>query len=507
MTARRGNELEDLQRDHNEVGNVMGDYYGVPLTRREIHALEVLAEVLGEPIPPRTAAEWPSSDDMLEILWHTGSEDNFVEVVPLGVRIEGGHVVEMITKHQQRDPQQRDHDDFSPLHPEIGTLRWLTVFNDHDLQLHYPGFDTLPDPERYALLELVHNMYFDKDSWEETTIFGGHLIEIGLFRIQLPIMPESIVNFRHLKKLTLHYTFIHHLPDSIGSLQDLEKIDISIFWLERLPESIGSLQNLKYLKLDQHRRPWGQQDRGFHMPPTMLNVQQLETLTLTRCGLDSAPNFIPQLQNLKELNLNENLIREISQGFFKRLSNLTHLNLSENDFHALPSAICDLTNLIHLNISKNHLGGLPECLGKMENIQELNLSDNDEIFIGNYEKIFLQLSDLRILNLKNCIRTIPIFLYRVPSFCDIILSKNVLEQLEEGYETISRRITQNEPLGWLARHHPLLSKWAPLLEEICTEHMVKHPDKSQTAEEIRNILHLLNQFVENETDRNQIWLR
>lgn len=310
MGEERGNELENLERSDGEDGEEMGDYYGIPLTRREIRALEALAEVLGEPIPPRTAVEWPSPIEMTENLRARDVQTS----IPLGVRIDGDHVVEMITWHRQTD-----HNDYWPLPPVIGTLRWLKIINNYDLTSFCRGFDTLPETERFAVLEILHNIFFDEgDYLVQFYIERGHVVKIDLgWEIYLTQMPASVANFSHIREIEMTESHVMAILEEFGQLKNLERLDLSLFWLKKLPESFGSLKNLKYLRLDQRDYPLTAKYQEFHFPSSMVNLQRLETLILTNFGLESVPEFIGQLRNLKVLDLSGNkMISAIPRSFY-----------------------------------------------------------------------------------------------------------------------------------------------------------------------------------------------
>ena len=60
------------------------------------------------------------------------------------------------------------------------------------------------------------------------------------------------------------------------------------------------------------------------------------------------------LANLKELDLNRNLIQVIETGAFKNLKNLKELTLNQNFLENVPEMI-NLANLNFLNLQRNQI--------------------------------------------------------------------------------------------------------------------------------------------------------
>ncbi len=103
----------------------------------------------------------------------------------------------------------------------------------------------------------------------------------------------------------------------------------------------------------------------------------LETLDLSKLPikLNSLPNEIQYLQNLKILNV------------------------SGHQLCSIPKGIGAMSNLQSLILSNNHIKKLPHTIGYLRNLENLHIDNNPlEDLVPN----LIQLKNLRILNISNC---------------------------------------------------------------------------------------------------------
>ncbi len=102
----------------------------------------------------------------------------------------------------------------------------------------------------------------------------------------------------------------------------------------------------------------------------------LETLDLSKLPtkLNSLPNEIQYLQNLKILNVSGHKLCTIPKGI-GAMSNLKSLILSNNCIKKIPHTIGDLRNLENLQIDNNPLEDLVPNLIQLKNLRILNISN------------------------------------------------------------------------------------------------------------------------------------
>jgi len=82
------------------------------------------------------------------------------------------------------------------------------------------------------------------------------------------------------------------------------------------------------------------------------------------------------------------------------MNNLESLDLSKNFIKQFPPEILNLKNLTELNLNSSRLVELPEMIENMENIKKLMLSGNDKLL--NPFKVIRNLHNLEYLNISSC---------------------------------------------------------------------------------------------------------
>ncbi len=146
-------------------------------------------------------------------------------------------------------------------------------------------------------------------------------------------------------------------------------------------------------------------DKLKEIPPEVFELEQLESLNLSRNKITNLPESISQLSNLTRLDLSVNQITNLPESI-GQLSNLTRLDLSVNQITNLPESIGQLSNLTRLDLSVNQITNLPESIGQLSNLTQLDLSVNQ---IKNLPESIGQLSNLTWLDLfVNPLETPPI---------------------------------------------------------------------------------------------------
>ncbi|CAM6037021.1 unnamed protein product [Sphagnum compactum] len=188
-----------------------------------------------------------------------------------------------------------------------------------------------------------------------------------------PVLPASIGEFKHLRKLKFFSNEVKILPDGVGELQELEHL-----YLKMSPSRLGSLPPLGKLSglraLELHQAP---------TPPSAAtlsrDIAQLHSLTrLSIChfSLSWIPPEIGSLGNLEELDLSFNKLKALPQEF-ARLKALKSLRVASNKLVELPSQLAALVNLINIDVAHNRLTSL-QSLGllSMTSLRSLNAQFN-----------------------------------------------------------------------------------------------------------------------------------
>lgn len=222
----------------------------------------------------------------------------------------------------------------------------LTVLQD------YNGFHRLTN-----LVELIIT-YNQLNRCEENSLAGLQKLEnLDLSHNKLMALPakffQSVKNT--VRKLNLSFNSISVLvPSLFDSLTNLEYLDLShneitSHWIS--DKVFKNLTKLRYLDLSFNKLT------VFSSPMTFYSLQQLETLSLQHNELRQVPETIQYLRYLSTLDLSQNLIRDITNASY--LSNcrlLFNLNLESNLIENITSdAFSGLPALKVLNLANNRI--------------------------------------------------------------------------------------------------------------------------------------------------------
>jgi Leucine-rich repeat (LRR) protein len=105
-------------------------------------------------------------------------------------------------------------------------------------------------------------------------------------------------------------------------------------------------------------------------------LKKVEKLDLSYRKMDSIPEVIKHLRNVKKLNLEYNNIQNISVGNFCFLINLREMTIQHNKITAIPKEIGYLVNLSKLNLSFNKISSVSPAIGSLIKLTELKLQNN-----------------------------------------------------------------------------------------------------------------------------------
>eukprot|EP00913_Durusdinium_trenchii_P009222 g8669.t1 len=186
------------------------------------------------------------------------------------------------------------------------------------------------------------------------------LRKLGLSNNALSSLPEFLGNL-HTLKLTLSHNPLSSLPALVGNLKNLGELSLINCTLRALPESLGNLQSL--LRLGRYREV------------TSMALRENKGLDLSNNVLNSLPEYVGSLKNLRHLELQNNHLSSVPFSF-GNLSSLEKLDLSNNKLSALPGSFHKLTNLKHLYLQHNNLTSFFNTSGKNLQLEVLLLNDN-----------------------------------------------------------------------------------------------------------------------------------
>lgn len=184
------------------------------------------------------------------------------------------------------------------------------------------------------------------------------------------------------------------LPDAVGRLDALQKLALFHTGLQSLPDSLGQLRQLRHLRVV------GAPDLK-KLPPSLTRLSNLRTLQLIMTPLDELPADMWRMQGLRSLTLGGGHYARLPARIVE-LSRLTELSMVHSShFRELPENIGLMQGLRSLEVTSNsELEQLPGSLTRLHRLEKLNLSSNRRL--AHLPENIGQLRGLTELSLKHC---------------------------------------------------------------------------------------------------------
>ena len=254
----------------------------------------------------------------------------------------------------------------------------------------------------------------------------------------LTAFPVRVFHLQHLEELHLEENFISAVPSAISRLENLRVLYLHNNLLSCVCEELGRLSHLRSLDLSQNplkcpeqmqdvvRRLRGLRELRFYSlgleklcDLICKNLFRLEILGLSDNALTALPSEITNLQFLREIYLNNNLLQIFPTGLAElpRLeiidvglnqintlsdddcgSSWKKLFVASNRLSSLPRSLCKFGHLTVLDASSNALTRLPHCFRALTGLVDLGLSNN---VLRTFPAQVCMLRSLQVLYLKN----------------------------------------------------------------------------------------------------------
>uniref|UniRef100_A0A2C9VIJ2 Uncharacterized protein n=1 Tax=Manihot esculenta TaxID=3983 RepID=A0A2C9VIJ2_MANES len=294
------------------------------------------------------------------------------------------------------------------------------------VDIHNP--DKVPEScGSLAVLDLSHNIFHSFPQWL-VNVSSLMYIDLSFNSIwdSIPVGFTKLPNLRFLnlrgnglmvstyqlfeeswskiEVIQLGFNFVQgKLPPSIGNLTSLTHLALPGNSIEgNIPNSIFKLCSLEYLDLSYNNLTGSLPE---HLEGTKYYLYEsplphLQNLVLTRTRLVGIlPNWLGQLQNLVQLNLDSNFFHGSVPAAFGTLRHLAVLILKQNELNGtLPNNLGQISNLSILDVSSNRLTGtLPDSLGKLSELSFLDVSSNCLTGIVS-ESHFAKLTKIKVLS-------------------------------------------------------------------------------------------------------------
>ncbi|CAL4909752.1 unnamed protein product [Urochloa decumbens] len=247
---------------------------------------------------------------------------------------------------------------------------------------------------RECSIEQLQQKSFSKSNYLRVLDLSGCSTEVqhAARNISLPSSIDQLMLLRYLDVSGLPITT---LPKSLHNLQNMQTLILSNCALETLSDNIGSLLKLRYLDISGNS--------GLDkLPISFENLSALSFLNLSGCSkLKELPEIIHKLECLRYLDMSGCCALQTLPDQCGILPKLLFLNLSNcSKLVKLPD-IVNLKSLEHLNLSScNVIQNLPEDFGNLEILKFLNLSACYKL--RALPESFCKLKHLEYLDLSDC---------------------------------------------------------------------------------------------------------
>ncbi|GLJ42018.1 hypothetical protein SUGI_0869970 [Cryptomeria japonica] len=209
-------------------------------------------------------------------------------------------------------------------------------------------------------------------------------------------IPSDIGNMSSLESLALSYTNIQgEIPHSITNLSKLAYLDLFHSKLTGIiPPSLGSLSSLYYVDL-------GYNLLNTSFPSTVSDLVNLRTLYLDSINLGGSISLFlfDKLTRLELLDLSYNhLTVNADSAWIPRFEKLNFLGLGSCSLDRIPSFLVSQYDLEHLELPLNNIRTIPSWIWKLPSLTYLNLSCNQ--LTGSLPSRLISRADL-YLDLNN----------------------------------------------------------------------------------------------------------
>ncbi|XP_045483315.1 protein artichoke [Harmonia axyridis] len=243
--------------------------------------------------------------------------------------------------------------------------------------------------------------------------------------------PGTFLGLRKLKKIDISVNSLRTVEDdAFEGLDELEELNLKDNNILLIPASaLGRLPKLTSLQLDYNRI-------------AALSGDILKSIANQVTNLVISKNIIRELpqasfqyfQQLEKLDLSRNLIANLNSNAFLGLENtLYHLDLSRNRISAFSGSPLSLTKLKTLDLSENNLSQLTKStFNLLTSLSSLNLSNNQLKMIP--ADLLQKATSLETIDLSSTsLKVLPPQLFSKLNFLkEVFLSYNLITEVATG---------------------------------------------------------------------------
>jgi Leucine-rich repeat (LRR) protein len=265
-----------------------------------------------------------------------------------------------------------------------------TLILHHNAFYQLPDQKNRPRIASLSTIDLSHNKFTVFDG---TFNVFPRLLHLNLSHNEINEIQPSIGQLMFLQTLNFNSNQISSLPDKLSSCVALHTLAVNHNCLVEFPSCIPHLLNLKSLDLS-HNQLQSPRPTYFStllkiieldlsnnqlttLPNSLFTLHKLVKLTLSHNLIPSlSSEFLAKLTSLQFFDLSFNCLQALPIEIHQ-LSALTELNLRNNLLETLPESLGTMTQLKTLYLTNNLLTEYPEKIfTKIQKLSSWNVSNN-----------------------------------------------------------------------------------------------------------------------------------
>lgn len=195
-----------------------------------------------------------------------------------------------------------------------------------------------------------------------------------------------------LRELELALAQLGEVPLSLAKRTNLETVRIHARTLECVPLGLLVAPNIRTLTLD-----FDHTDARPAFPRLLPGLSQLECLAVGGWPLGEIPSVLLQLEQLDTLTLRRCELSELPRHDWGRAIGLRHLDVSFNQLSCAPASLATLTGLRELVLADNPIVQLDPALAQLSALERLDL-DGTGLVRAGIPRAIAELPQLRVLS-------------------------------------------------------------------------------------------------------------
>jgi Leucine-rich repeat (LRR) protein len=273
-------------------------------------------------------------------------------------------------------------------------------------------------------LQLSNNAINTSSASFKANISASRLIDLKRLDLEgnrMKDVPEGVLQLPKLETLCLSNNVIKLIPRGIVKLSSvLVELELNKNFLQTLPEEIGSLKNLRSLHVAHNVLR--------ELPEAIGTLPLLTTLWLEHNRLATLPDTFA-LPALEDLNLHDNRFPEVPKCVLQHAT-LQWLSVGKNKLKELNPLLFEMPSLRVLHLQNNKIAALPSLHPKVRDVSKL-----ESLWLSGNRVIDIDTSKMEALKI----------LVSLPNLTDVRTRRNKTNQRPQRSNSIDETFMPRHP--------------------------------------------------------------